>query len=371
MNTIYVISIICVMSISLIGTIVNNRGKKEKENKPTKICLWIIIIILTIISGMRNLSYIQGDEYRYRLYFNKVDILGSQIMNDDREIGYWFINYLLTGFTNNDQSIIILCAIISNILIIINLYKFSNYFNFTLFLYITSGIYFESFNAMRQYLAVAILFQAMNYIFKKDVIKYIICIIFATSFHFSAIVMLPMYWLVQVKNKKKVCKYIIIIFIVIFIAFSTVMNFLGTLMNKLENYNEAYNSDKSYGVNIIRVLVIALPVILLVKQYEKIIKKDKKLEIMYIYSVMCMMIIICSYKYVHIARLSSYFLLQEILIIPELIYLIKKQKNRIIILLLTYSLYFTYGYIDASKNLVEYRNYDDSVVIKPIILLEK
>ncbi len=357
MNTVYVIVLTIVMLISIIGTLLNNKGKKEgeeKTNKPGKIALWIIIIILIVVAGFRDLSYKSIDETLYRNYFTRVANTGIQARSDTGEIGYWLINYLLTNITSNNQAIILFCAIVTNILIVKNLYKHSRYFNFTLFLYITMGTYSSAFNGMRQYLAAAILFQGINYVIDKKMIKYIICVLIATSIHFSAIIMLPMYWLVRIKNKKKLYLGMIIGGIIFYIAFSTIILKLSNVFVKLSGYYEGFINE-GRGVKIIRIIVMSLPIILIATQYRKIIKRDKKLEIIYVYSFISMLLMMCSYKYVYIARLCIYFDMYELLIIPELIYLLNKQKNRIIVLLLTCALYFIFGFVSESKGLAEYR----------------
>ncbi len=364
MNTVYVITIIIVMFISIIGTIINNIGKEKKESKPNKTCLYIIIVILIIISGFRNLSYIRGDEFNYRHTFDRIVILKQKVIDKDTDIGFWFLNYILTLFTKNNQALIWICAIITNFLIVKNLYKYSNYFNFTLFLYITLGIYLGSFNIMRQYLAAAILFQGINYVIDKKMFKYIICVLIAASFHFSALIMLPMYWIVHIKNKKKLYFIISIIGIIFFIAFSPIIGKLGVLFNKLLSYQEQYES-RELRVSVIRILVIVLPIFLMITQYKKIISKDPKLEIMFVYSFINMIFMLCSYKYLYISRLYPYFGLYDIILIPELIYLIKNQKNRIIILLIIYILYFTFGYIDAGQGSHEYRT-NNGMIVEPI-----
>lgn len=367
MNTIYIITIILVMTISIIGTIINNKGKEKKENKPSKIFLYIIIIVLIAISGMRDLSYNKGsDEDLYRNYYDRIMIMKSDARGENREYGYWLINYILTLFIKDNQAIIILCAVITNFLIVKNLYKYSNYFNFSLFLYISLGTYFETFNVMRQFLAAAILFQGINYIIEKKKIKYIICVAIATSIHFSAIVMLPIYWIVQIKNKKKLY-YSIIIFAVIFsITFFIIIGVLGSNIVKFEGYYNAFYNG-SYGVNIFRILVISLPVILIGLQYNKIIKGKEELEIIYFHSFLCMIFMICAYQYVIIARLCIYFYVYYIIMVPELIYLIKEQKSRIFALVLIYCLYFIFGYINCGKQ--EYKNFKNDS-IKSISIFE-
>ena len=178
--------------------------------------------------------------------------------------------------------------------------------------------------------------------------------------------MLPMYWIVQVKNKKRLYIIITILTIILLLSFSTFFQNLGRMTNKLDAYYNSYvNSGKK--VNIFRILVLILPTILMATQYKELVQKNKKNEILYIYSFISMIIMIFSNKYLYFSRLYSYFGLVNILLIPELIYIIKKQ---IIILLIIYILYFTFGYIDIAKNIYDYRT-NSGIVIKPINTLKE
>lgn len=362
MNTLYLLIVILIMAVSFMGTILNNKGKKEKVNKPSKKCLYFIIFILIIVSGYRDLSYIYGDEYTYRIIFDEIN--NGKLNSAENEIGFLGLNYIIGLFTNDSQWLIMVCAVITNILILKALYKYSKYFNFSLFLYIVFGGYFASFNIMRQFLAIAILFYyGIDFILNKKIYKYIVCVLIASSIHFSAIILLPMYWLVNVKNKRRLYICTFLITSVSFLAFNSLFKSLSGF-DRISGYYNNY-SNMNVGVNIFRILVISIPIILMGLNYKTMKKNNDKFEILYYFGFISMIIMIFSSKYLYFSRLYNYFGIINLLLIPEYIYSVKSQKNRIILLILVYSLYLLFGFSDQSKTLYEYRTINN-FIIKPI-----
>lgn len=362
MNTLYIILVVLIMTISFVGTIINNKGKKEKDNRPGKKCLYLIIFILIMVSGCRDLSYLKGDEYTYRIIFDEIN--NGSLCSNDNEIGFWGLNYIIGLFTNDSQWLIIVCAIITNVFIVKALYKYSSYFNFSLFLYIVFGGYFASFNIMRQFLAVAVLFYyGIDFIINKKVYKYILCVLLATTLHFSAIILLPMYWLVNIKNKKRLYICTLLITTVSFLTFNGLFKSLSGF-DRISGYYNSYN-NMNLSVNIFRILVVTLPIILMGLNYNTMKKNNDKFEILYYFGFISMIVMIFSSKYLYFSRLYNYFGIINLLLIPEYIYSVKSQKNRIIILIFVYFLYFLFGFNDQSKTLCEYKT-QNNFIIKPI-----
>ena len=70
----------------------------------------------------------------------------------------------LQNISDDPQLLIFTTALITNVLIVIILYKYSRMFELSIYVYITSGLYTVSMNGIRQSLAAAIIFAATKYI---------------------------------------------------------------------------------------------------------------------------------------------------------------------------------------------------------------
>lgn len=72
-------------------------------------------------------------------------------------------------------------------------------FLYSVLLFIISGVYFWSFNGIRQSIAMAIFIFALQFILKNKPKKYLICILIAAGFHKMALIYIPIYFLKNVR----------------------------------------------------------------------------------------------------------------------------------------------------------------------------
>ena len=64
------------------------------------------------------------------------------------------------------------------------------------------GLYFQTFNTVRYYLALALALYSMKYVLERDGIKFVFWIVAAAFFHKSVLLVLPMYWIASFAWKK-------------------------------------------------------------------------------------------------------------------------------------------------------------------------
>ncbi len=179
-----------VLFFSVISLIVYSYTK-NKFLKNISILTSVCIIVL--FSGIRA-STVGIDNYEYSEWYKTLSIdngifesITSNIM--DYEPGFVVINYFLKYFSLDYNYALIIYAV----LIWIPIYqfiKFSKDFYFAIFVFITLGFLFFTFNGQRQAIAIGFVFLGTRYLFEKRNFKFLLSIIVATMFHFSAILML-------------------------------------------------------------------------------------------------------------------------------------------------------------------------------------
>lgn len=163
------------------------------QEKRDKFFLMIVWIALSFVAGMRAYS-VGSDSLTYATMFQKEYV-------SNFEIGYVSICKLLWLFTNNPTVLFWICALLTNGLVLIVIYKKSRYIPLSVFTYIGMYFYFNSFNAMRQYIAVSLVFFAYMYLVDDKQIKYWLLIILASTFHKTAILAgVMLFFLIQFKN---------------------------------------------------------------------------------------------------------------------------------------------------------------------------
>lgn len=78
----------------------------------------------------------------------------------------------------------------------------SEWFGYTVFLFMVQGYYFSSMTTVRYYFVLAIALYAMKYAIQKRWVPFVLWIVFASLFHKSVLFVIPVYFLATRKWKK-------------------------------------------------------------------------------------------------------------------------------------------------------------------------
>lgn len=161
--------------------------------KQTKIefFLFFPFLIASLFAGLR---YDVGVDYQSYVNNFSYILKGYQ---SDFEFTNKLIIELIDSVGGDAQVYFMFCAILTNFFMYYFIKKHSQsvvtssvlYFFITLF-------FFASLNGVRQHLAISIFLFSIRYILSKEVYKYIFIVVFASLFHTSAIVFLPLYFFV-------------------------------------------------------------------------------------------------------------------------------------------------------------------------------
>lgn len=304
------------------------------------ICLFIVISSLILISGFRYGSGTDYGTYSY-MYSNTPNI----IISETSEFGYEILNKILFNISPNPQIFFFTTSMIINILIVWGICKYSRKFELSMYLYITTYIYYSTFNGIRQWIASAIIFIAFKHLLNRDFKKYIIYVLIAFLFHNSALVMIPMYFIANRRFLSKKTLGIIILFISMYVFYN---GFLGMLFDLLQNTKYAHYEqgmqDWQESASLIRVVVYAIPLIIISIFYEKVEKyEDENIDIIMNLCLMSVLFMLLANKHVFFARMNLFFDIYYVLLIPKLTQFKDKKLNKF----MYYSIaicYFAYSY---------------------------
>lgn len=131
--------------------------------------------------------------------------------------------------------------------------KHTDDFFFVIMLFIFTSCWNGSFNGVRQYLAAAIVFAGHRLIFDRKFIRYCILIFIASSFHVTALIMLPMYFIITKNLDFKKIIFILVFGIALVFSYDFLFDVIGVMKD-----NETGGSDTSYAQNEIHPLRIAI-----------------------------------------------------------------------------------------------------------------
>ncbi len=178
------------------------------------------IIYLFILGTFLCCGYMCGSDWRqYELMYNNINF-NNIFYGYYAEPGFLFY-MLIPRFFNVDFWVFsILTKIIQFIIFanIINRYAPEYKYFVWMFLLPKSGFYMFIDYPMRNMIAITIFLLSIKYIIGKDVKRYIICAAIAMMFHYSAIVTIPFYFIL---NKNISTNIYLLWFVLIFTIFSS------------------------------------------------------------------------------------------------------------------------------------------------------
>lgn len=173
------------------------------------------------------LSYRASDFPTYKNFYDGIEPFYSVLLgenqfffknNDDFEIGYTLLNSLFKVVSPFVEIMYVCCSF--SMLYVIYYFlrdKSQNFFKLFLpyftFLFITVQV-----GIIRQALAISIFYFAILYLQRKNFFKYLTCVIFASLFHSTAILLIPFYFIVNRSFSSKTLSIILFVGIMIFIG---------------------------------------------------------------------------------------------------------------------------------------------------------
>lgn len=163
---------------------------------------WRIFVII-VIGLFLCFGYMCGSDWRgYEEMYYSLDIKNPfEIVKC--EYGYYIYMFIFRLFSIDFWIFFILTKIILYIITInyILRYSYEKFFLTLSFFIAFFGLSLFIDNPMRTMIAGSIFLYAIEYIKKKDLKKYLLIVFFASFFHITILIMIPLFWLVKLKLK--------------------------------------------------------------------------------------------------------------------------------------------------------------------------
>ena len=204
-----------------------------------------------------------------------------------------------------------------------------------------------TFNGIRQFIPVAILFACIGLILKKKYVPLIVIILLLSTIHATALLMLPMIFIVQGKawNKKTFFLTIVIILSITFVDQFT--DLITNFMENTQYSGEVEQYLNTEGTSIQRILVYSIPA-LLSMIFKKYIDEAND-PVINLSSNMCL---ISALSYIlsgftsglFLGRIPIYFSLYSYILIPWIIEKVFTDKSVKIVYIAMVCFYILYYY---------------------------
>ncbi|TCB65060.1 EpsG family protein [Acinetobacter sp. ANC 4178] len=162
----------------------------------------------------------------------------------DIEYGYQLLDSIILNFTHNYFWLFFISSLFVIPAYLLTIKKLSINYYYSILIFVTFGFYTFFFNGLRQGIAMAICFFSLPYLIEKRIISYFIIIIFAAMFHVSALVMVPIYFLVNLKIK---IEYkVLVCFIFSTLISQILIGYLAKGNSRYDNYTREVDQAGGY-----------------------------------------------------------------------------------------------------------------------------
>lgn len=261
-------------------------GMHRRENilgKEGRRATWIYVMIVTLplIAMAVTRSNYFGDTSAYIADYRSIpgSMSGKMeyIRSHTKDTGFYAMGALVSVFAGaHFRYFFLLIALVQGYALMKVYRKYSEDYWLAIFVFVATTDYLSwMYNGIRQFFAVAITLLAFEPIVRKKYIKAGIIIVFASLFHQSALMMLPIMFIVQGRPWNWKTILVIIGTVVIMSASGVFTDTLDTVLadTQYRNVVSDWRRGGDDGTNPLRVLVYSVPTILSLFCRQKIIKQ--------------------------------------------------------------------------------------------------
>ena len=308
----------------------SNKKKSCSNSLPYVLFLALPLYLLGIFRG----DTVGGDLYNYLLYFDVICIKNkfADIWDvSSHEPGYRIFTYIISCISKSHRAFLIGTFTLSFIGPVYLIYKFSKMPLFSYVLYYALGFYTNTFNNVRQSIAISICFLSIGFLLNRDFRKFLLTVLFALMFHYSAVFFLFLYPLINKQITFKNVTFVLGGGIILYFAAS--ISIVSLLLNVLAfKYDAesilASSEGKGWGLFVLFILILIGELLL----FSRIKEKDSKNKVTFFIWLQIMAILCQMYAplFSSMVRLASYFFIPIIIAIPYYACCFKKIRPIII-----------------------------------------
>lgn len=273
---------------------------------------------LQFVSGFRVAD--EGDTYQYMMLYTDIASMSfSEVLSFGTELGYYLMNFFLSRFSSNPQTIIFFTSALINLLVLRFIYKKSNVVWLSVVVYITFMFFFNSLNLVRNTIAYTILLYSNEYIINRKFLKFSLVVLLAASFHFSAFLYFCMYFVYQLKIKKTNIATISIGILTAMAMLTPLLNLLVTIHPRWTSYAENDFYQSAYANILIFIIQLAVFFLAIKRENTRLSKLSDENRLYMWLLFMSVIMSFCAINVMMIVRFISTFSLISIIYIPNLL----------------------------------------------------
>ncbi len=220
-------------------------------------------------------------------------------------------------------------------------------FSWAFFMFMTMGLYYKSFNTVRYYFALAIATLAIRYLIdinRENLFKFFVLIIFASLFHKSVLIVIPMYFIARIPWKRWA--------LIVLAAFGLVAALLheqimAIALKLYPSYKNTVYIEESHTIleNAAPIMGCIFMIVICMICYKEAVKVRTDNRMYLNMNIMAVVLYLSCFWLPLVTRFAYYLTTVQILLIPNVICSIQdpRKKKRISIAVILFCiLYFLY-----------------------------
>ena len=320
--------------------------------------IWAVIAFFPIFRYVTTVTF-SGDMQGYFTGYHRAPgtwgEIRSLIAHFKSGNGYYvFVNTVKMIFGDNLTAFRLTFAAVHSIPVVLIYRKYSSDYLLSLYLFVASGVPLAwMMNGMRQYMAVVLIFAATPWMIRKKYIPLVAVILLAATVHTSALIMLPVVFIVQGEAWNKRTVLWIALCVIATVLFSRNIELADRFLEgtEYEGTMAYYQARGDDGVNPFRVLVSAVPPMLALWGRRKVREeKDPFINICVNMSVIALGINLVAMvtSGIMVGRVPIYMSLYSLMLLPYLCKKLFKGQTQLLVtaaMIILYFLYFSLQYL--------------------------
>lgn len=330
------------------------------KNTPTYfVFMFFSMIPLIIMAGFRDGVGIDYGNYVSGYYrINNNDFIDNI---STVEFGYIILVKLSKFIFNDPFGLFLFASIITILFLYFTLHRHRFHITITLTILLYYAKYYAfSLNGVRQAIAMSIILFGLKYISTRELKKFTFIILFASLFHTSALVMFPFYLIIgkQTNSKLHIKLLFLVISVFVVIYISEFLNFLSSI-GIFSEYGVYVTSINENGFSVISLIVPITILAAILFFWKKLLKIEPMIELyfwIYLYGFVFSLVGI---QLEFVGRISLYFDIVSIILIPLIINVFKSKPIRFIayglVVLYCLVVFLLGNYISDGHDIIPYK----------------
>lgn len=292
----------------------------------------LICIEMILFAGFRALN-VGADTTTYLnalTYYKNLpqgEILKAPLVYPfDFEVGYFLLTKICAFLRMSSTAFLFVVAILVYIPLFAFINKYSENPLISVLSYIAFGFFAYSVGLFRQMIAIAICFCGIPFIKKRKPVKYLLVCVLACLFHFTALIMIPLYWLDRLDLQKRKWLYLILIAMIEMICMlfgrKIIMFILGFIPKYSGYIGSVYDVQGGSYLGLIYLNLLLLCGMLAV------VPRAEERDTLCIKAIMVACVLqSCSYAMGVMGRIVCYYSIYSIILLPMIANRMFKEKQ--------------------------------------------